>query len=173
MKKLIPALVLSLCVVVPSYAAERARGNAQAGFNPQQLFFGGGLSLNDVSNSDTGVGAQIFGGYDFGQIAPNIGIDAEVGYMDTGKMTVHVDTPFGRLEGDARAKGLWAAAVGRLTLNPAFDLLGRLGYDFGDDDGLLFGIGVGYNVTRQAQLRLELVERDNVNSVQFNIRFKP
>lgn len=163
--------VASLLFAAPAFAAQ-PRSN-QPGFYPQQLFFGGGLSLNSESNSDTALGAQIFGGYDFGQVAPNIGIDAEVGYMDSGSLKTHVDTPFGRVYASGHARGLWAAGVGRLALNPDFDLLGRLGYDFGDDDGLLFGVGVGYNMSRQTQLRLELVERNNITSVQFNVRFKP
>jgi len=71
------------------------------------------------------------------------------------------------------ANGLWANGVGRLMVAPNVELIGRLGLDFGDDDGLMAGIGVGFLVSRTIKLRLEYVQRDNVDSVQFNIVFQP
>ena len=69
----------------------------------------------------------------------------------------------------ARAKGLWATPVARIELSPQFDLIGRAGLDFGDDDGLMVGVGLGYNINRQSQFRVEYDERDNVDSLQFNV----
>ena len=129
------------------------------------LFFGGGVSSNEVSGSDSAVGWQIFGGYGFGEVTPKVFIDAEVGYMDTGNMT--------RRGGNVKANGLWANGVGRLMLAPSIELIGRLGMDFGDDDGLMAGIGVGFLLTRSLKLRLEFVQRDNVDSVQLNFVFQP
>lgn len=143
------------------------------GFDSGKLFLGAGLSQNDVSGSDEGTGYQFFGGYRFGQIASNIELDAEVGYMDTGDMDINRTVLGIPVTVDARAKGLWATAVGRLALDPQFDLIGRLGMDFGDDDGLMFGVGAGYNVSKQTQLRLELVERDEVSSLQVNFVYRP
>jgi hypothetical protein len=37
----------------------------------------------------------------------------------------------------------------------------------------LAGIGAGLLLTKNFKLRLEYVQRDNVNSVQFNIVFQP
>jgi len=135
------------------------------GLDTSKLFFGAGLSSNDVSGSDSATGYQIFGGYGFGEVTPKVFIDAEVGYMDTGKMT--------RGGGNVKAKGLWANGVGRLMLAPSIELIGRLGMDFGDDDGLMAGIGVGFLLTRSLKLRLEFVQRDNVDSVQLNFVFQP
>jgi hypothetical protein len=56
---------------------------------------------------------------------------------------------------------------------PNVELLGRTGYDFGDDDGFLFGVGAGYIVNKNLKLRLEFVARDNVDSLQFNVLFYP
>lgn len=101
-------------------------------------------------------------------------LDGEVGDMTTGNMDVCETLPFfGEVCADAKANGLWATGVGRLELNPQFDLIGRVGLDFGDDDGLMVGLGGGYNVNKQTQLRLELVERDNVSSLQFNFVYRP
>ena len=135
------------------------------GFDASKLFFGGGLSSNDVSGSDSATGYQIFGGYGFGEVTRNVFIDAEVGYMDTGNMT--------RGGSSVKAKGLWANGVGRLMVTPSIELIGRLGLDFGDDDGLMAGIGVGFLLTKNLKLRLEYVQRDDVNSVQFNFVFQP
>jgi len=135
------------------------------GFDTNKLFFGAGVSSNDVSGSDSATGFQIFGGYGFGEVTRNVFIDAEVGYMDTGNMS--------RPGGNVKAKGLWASGVGRLMVAPSVELIGRLGFDFGDDDGLLAGIGAGVLLTKKFKLRLEYVQRDNVNSVQFNIVFQP
>lgn len=150
---------LSAALAAPTLAL------AQGGFDPNKLFFGAGISRNDADGTDEGTGFQIFGGYQFGQVAQNISLDAEVGYMDSGDLC---DGP-----ADCDAEGLWATGVGRLSLNPQFDLIGRIGLDFGDDDGLMVGIGGGFNLNKQTQLRLELVERDEISSLQFNFVYRP
>lgn len=139
---------------------------AAQGVDTSRLFFGAGVSSNDVSGSDNAVGGQIFGGYGFGEVTRNVLIDAEIGYMDTGKMKRGGG-------GDVKANGLWANGVGRLIIAPSVELIGRLGLDFGDDDGLMAGIGVGFLLTKNVKLRLEFVQRDSVNSVQFNFVFQP
>ena len=135
------------------------------GFDASKLFFGAGLSSNDVSGSDNATGWQLFGGYGFGEVTSKVFIDAEIGYMDTGNMT--------RGNRKEKANGLWATGVGRLMVHPSVELIGRLGLDFGDDDGLMAGIGVGFVLTKNLKLRFEYVQRDNVNSVQFNLVFQP
>lgn len=166
----IALLTVAAALAAPTLAAAQA-------FDSKNLFFGAGLSQNDVSGSDTGTGYQVFGGYRFGKIAQNVSLDAEVGYMTTGDMEIkECATVLGNrvcVSADAEAKGLWATGVGRFSLNPQFDLIGRAGLDFGDDDGFMFGVGAGYNVNKQLQLRLELVERDNVSSVQLNFAYQP
>ena len=155
----IRAVVIGLIGMVLSSAVL-----AQA-VDTSRLFFGAGLSSNEVSNSDSAVGWQVFGGYGFGQVASNLYFDAEVGYMDTGDME--------RPGGDVKANGLWAAGVGRFLVTPNIELLGRLGLDFGDDDGLLGGIGAGLILTKNIKLRLEYVQRDKVDSWQFNFVYQP
>lgn len=160
------AVVAFLAVLVGAPAMAAQGGG---GFNPNHLFFGAGLSSNSVSGSDNGLGYQFFGGYEFGEVARNINFDVEVGYMDTGNMDFCVPG----ICAAARAKGLWANGVGRFDLNPQFELLLRAGLDFGDDDGFMFGVGGGYKVNRQTTLRLEYVERQNVNSLEFNFVYRP
>ena len=131
-----------------------------------RFFFGAGLSSNDVSGSDSAVGWQVFGGYGFGQVASNLYFDAEVGYMDTGDMERS-----GRP--DAKANGLWATGVARFMLTPSVELIGRAGLDFGDDDGFMAGIGAGLILTKNFKVRFEFVQRDNVDSLQFNLVYQP
>lgn len=135
------------------------------GLDTSRFFFGAGASSNEVSGSDSATGFQIFGGYGFGEVTPKVFIDAEVGYMDTGKMT--------RSGSTVKANGLWATGVGRLMVGPSVELIGRLGLDFGDDDGLIAGIGAGLLLTKKFKLRLEYVQRDKVDSIQFNFVFQP
>jgi len=137
------------------------------GFDQRRLFFGGGLGANSVSGGAHALGAQFFTGYNFKEIAPKFSIDAEAGYMDSGKFKKD-----GNTVGD-NAKGLWATAVPRYMITPNLELLARVGYDFGDDDGLMFGLGGGYIVNKNLKLRLEYVSRDHIDSIQFNIVFYP
>lgn len=136
-------------------------------FNKRNLFFGGGLSENSVSDSNNGTGVQAFGGYTFAEVAPKLYVDAEAGYLDSGNM---------RLRGpqvDVRNKGLWTTGVARYLVVPNVELLARAGVDVGDDDGLMFGLGAGFLISRNLKLRLEFVSRDKSDSLQFNVVFYP
>jgi len=143
---------------------------AAQGFDNRRLFFGGGLSQNSISNFDNATGFQVFGGYNFPAIVRNFYVDAEAGYMDTGKFKSSFPIA-GAVE--TKAKGLWGSGVARYMVAPQVELLGRLGYDFGDDDGVMVGIGAGYIVNKSLKLRLEYVVRDTVDSLQFNVVFYP
>ena len=157
-------MALALAAMMFSSAA------AAQGFDLRRLFFGASLSVNSVPGSDDGAGFQVFSGYNFPAIAPNLYVDAEAGYMDTGKLERKGCTG---VFCDAKANGVWANGVVRYLVTPKVDLIGRVGVDFGDDDGLMGGIGAGYIVSPHFKVRLELVKRDDVTSVQFNALFYP
>ncbi len=161
-------LLAAALIAAPSVQAAQTTGG---GLDTRQLYVGAGLGFNSVSNSDTALGFQFLGGYHLGRIANNLQADIEVGYMDTGNMDVSVNTPFGTVTNTVRDNGLWATGVLRYALNPQIDLIGRAGFDFGDDDGFMAGVGLGYNLSKQSQLRGEYVARDNVDSIQVNITF--
>jgi hypothetical protein len=162
------------CLIAGLIAMGLSSVAAAQGLDTKKLFFGAGLSQNEISGFDTGTGYQFFGGYGFGEVSPKLFVDAEVGYMDTGKMEHEVCLPFvGCVKAEAKAKGLWANGVGRFMVAPNVELIGRAGLDFGDDDGFMFGIGVGYLMSKNAKLRLEYVERDTVSSLQFNFVYQP
>ena len=164
MSKPIRVMVLALVAMLFSSAA------AGQGFDLRRLFFGAGVSQNKVSGLDNGTGFQVFGGYNFPAIARNLYVDAEAGYMETGKLKAAGCT--GSFC-NAKASGLWTSGVVRYLVAPNVELIGRAGVDLGDDDGFLVGIGAGYIVTKNLKLRLEFVARDHVDSLQFNAVFYP
>jgi hypothetical protein len=127
-----------------------------------RLYLGGGISSNDsgVSFLDDGTGFQFFGGYDLPVKISGAKLAVEVGYWDSGDFD-----PAGS------ADGLWANGVISLHLSRDVDLLGRAGFDFGDDDGFMIGIGIGVKMNRQIELRGEFVQRDETDSLQFNIAY--
>jgi hypothetical protein len=164
MSKVIRMTVLAIVTAVSSSSA------AAQGFDLKRLFFGGGVSVNSISGAEDGTGFQIFGGYNFPEITRNLYWDVEAGYMDTGKF----DQPgCGAGFCNAKANGLWATGVIRYLPARQVELIGRAGVDIGDDDGPMVGIGVGYIVNPRLKLRFELVARDNVDSLQFNVVVYP
>ncbi|HLQ27315.1 MAG TPA: outer membrane beta-barrel protein [Acidiferrobacterales bacterium] len=173
--------VLSLIIVLCSLPLV-----AMAAPPQEPLYFGGGLSHNSASVSEfgakldvSGTGFQFFGGYEFGNLGVRnnkVNFAGEVGYMDTGNMKGNVTaTVLGitvTVPVEVKDKGLWAAGVVRYSASPQVDVLGRLGFDLGDDSGLMFGVGVGYWFDKKIQLRGEYVVRDTVNSLQLNMVFR-
>ena len=159
----IRVMALALAAMVFSSTA------AAQGFDLKRLFFGGGVSLNSASGADDGTGFQIFGGYNFPAVARNLYVDAEAGYMDTGRLDRRVCSR-GFCD---KANGPWATGVVRYLVAPNVELIGRAGLDAGDDNGPIVGIGVGFIVSPHLKLRGEFVVRDNVDSLQFNVVFYP
>ena len=70
---------------------------------------------------------------------------------------------------DEKAKGVWSTAVISYPVNGKLSVLGRAGLDFGDDDGFMFGAGMGYQANEKLEMRGEYVVRDNIDSLQFNV----
>jgi len=153
-----------------------ASANANAEFDLSQLYVGGGLGYNSIDGTgfadiDNAIGFQGFAGYklteileDMVDLGDEIGFAAEVGYMTTGDFEVKNCS----FCGDFSASGLWATAVADYAINDQIKILGRFGLDFGDADGLMFGIGAGYALNEQMTIRAEYVIRDTVNSLQGN-----
>ena len=82
---------------------------------------------------------------------------------------------FDRLSGGGssdEAKGLWLAMLESVPLSSKTDMLVRLGYDFGDDDGLLLGTGMQYKFDTKIAMRMEYVAREHVHGLQANVLFK-
>ena len=133
------------------------------------LYVGGGLSINSMSGAESAMGFQGFAGL---PLAIELGIvdsAVEVGYMNSGDMDVEF---LGRVVGSVSASGLWANYVATMNLSDQLQGIGRIGLDFGDDDGLMYGVGVGYGINEQMDVRGEYVARDNINSLQVNLVYR-
>lgn len=150
-----------------------ALGSTQAvADNEGEMYAGGGIGFHSLGNFDDATGFQVFGGYNLG--SELLGVDdmdfiIEGGFQDTGDF--EGTGAFGQTTNFGSVSGVWGTALFEYNLNPQIALLGRAGLDFGDDDGFMFGIGGGYNVTDEIRARLELVERDNVSSTQLNVTY--
>lgn len=145
-------------------------------FDQTKVYAGAGLSYNsfDISNYDNAIGYQFFGGYNLNddvKLGEGVGLAAEVGYMSSGKFKYEqcstiVTTVCSSAE--FKANGLWVNAVADYKVNDKIKALGRLGFDLGDDDGLMFGIGADYKLDDKKSVRAEYVVRDNITSIQGN-----
>jgi len=152
-----------------SAAQFAAMSSAQAeGLDAKRIYLGGGLGFNSLPGYGSATGFQILAGYAFNfKLNDDISTALEVGYMDSGN--------FDRYKGfnsNDDVKGVWAAAVESVPLSNKTDMLVRLGYDFGEDDGVLLGTGLQYKFDTKVAFRMEYVARQNVNSLQANVLFK-
>jgi len=161
MKKIIYGLALM-------FLASSVHAEGEGPIKADQIYVGGGLGFNSLPAAGSARGFQFIGGYEFAtKLNDDITSAIELGYMDTGD--------FDQLNSGTKvsaAKGAWLAYVGSVPLSKKTDMLARLGFDFGDDDGVLFGTGLQYKFTTKVALRTEYVARQNVNSLQANVIFK-
>ena len=155
-------LVCILTLMVLSSAA-----NAEGAIDAQRIYLGGGLGFNSLPGYGSARGFQFFGGYDFAfKLNDDISSAIEIGYMDTGDFDRYNGT-----NSNEDVKGLWVAMLESVPLSNKTDMLVRLGYDFGDDDGVLLGTGMQYKFTTKVAMRMEYIARQNVNSLQANVLF--
>ena len=159
---------LNLVFIILLYVFNaHAEESSKIVIDTKNFYFGGGLGLNSLSGIeiDDGLGYQVFAGYVLPVNMPEADLSVEVGYMDSGNVDVNRR---GR-NTDVKAKGVWSTAVISFPLKDKFSLLGRAGLDFGDDDGFMFGGGVGYQANEKIEMRGEYVVRDEIDSLQFNV----
>jgi len=129
MKKIL--LVLAMMSVVSSVSAEGV-------IDAKRIYVGGGLGFNSLPGYGSARGFQFIGGYDFNfKLNEDISSALEIGYMASGDFD-----QYNGLNSNNDASGLWAAMVESVPVSSKTDMLVRLGYDFGDDDGFLLGTGI-------------------------------
>jgi opacity protein-like surface antigen len=157
MKKIIGSFALLSLLTMAAFSAH-AEGE---GIKIKGFYIGGGIGFNNAGSGAQGI--QLFGGYDFNfKINEDISTAVEVGYMDSGDFDGTNDN----------ARGLWMAAVESVPLSSKTDMLVRLGYDFGDDDGFLLGTGMQYKFNTKLAFRMEYIARQNITSLQANLILK-
>ena len=140
--------------------------HAEGAMSADHFYVGGGFNFNSLPGWGSSQGFQFLGGYDFSaKWNDDISTAVEIGYLDTGNFSGYK----GGSSDDV--KGVWASAVESVPLSSKTDMLVRLGYDFGDDDGLLMGLGMQYKFNTKLALRMEYVARNNVTGLQANVLF--
>lgn len=132
-------------------------------FTMENLYVGGGVSQNSVSGFEDATGFQLFGGLELPlseqlqlKQNPKVTTYGEMGFMDSGKF------------GNESASGLWFSGVVTYDFNQDIAGLARLGFDAGDDDGVLYGVGGEYSFHNKFGIRGEYVERSTISSLQIN-----
>ena len=157
MFKISMSLSLVACMLTTAAFAESQGALLQS----SEMSIGGGVSRNSVDArgyDDSEIGFQIFMAYDLKRLNLIDGAQSsvELGYMD-----------YGFSRGDDG--GLWTTFVLDGAIRQDMRWLVRLGLDLGDDSGFMFGAGVGFRMSPAAQIRVEYVVRDDVDSLQLNI----
>jgi hypothetical protein len=161
-------LFFSLLMLISSAAA--AQGSSVT-INTSSFYLGGGLGFNGHGGGRS-VGYQILGGYEFtGKLNGDISNAIELGYMDTDNFETKTLPEGTQTTQRAEAKGMWLNYVGSYPIGNRVEGLWRVGFDFGDDDGIMAGAGMGYNFNRHWSLRSEYVIRESVDSFQFNLLY--
>ena len=161
-------LFFSILMIFSSVAA--AQGSSVT-INTSSFYIGGGLGFNGHKNGRS-VGYQFLDGYQFaGKLNSDISNAIELGYMNTDNFESKT-LPEGTTNSSTEeAKGFWLNYVGSYPIGNKVEGLWRLGLDFGDDDGIMAGAGMGYNFNRHWALRTEYVIRESVDSFQFNLLY--
>jgi hypothetical protein len=162
LKRLAPAALAALLAAVAGPALAQ-----QQWYSGGQWYGGGGVNTNSLSNFDDSVGFQVFAGYEFTNLDMGAAsLMGEFGWFTSGDFDRQLQPGVTQ---SVSADGVWATAVVSYPLAERFYVLGRLGLDFGDDDGLMLGGGLGYRFNPAVDVRGEYVARDNVNSLQANL----
>ncbi|MCI0505931.1 MAG: outer membrane beta-barrel protein [Gammaproteobacteria bacterium] len=141
-----------------------------------KYYMGAGMGLNSSQDYSDTAGYQLFAGYclDFNFKSLRSKTSVEVGYMDTGdfekEQNAFGNNPnrTGTVNVTKSYSSLWLAGLAEYKFDNKMHIMGRAGLDVGDQTGLLFGGGAGYNVTKYAQIRAEYIIHDEVDSFQLN-----
>ena len=166
MKRLLSAVAVAVVMAAPA-------AHAEFKFKQENLYVGGGLgyTMFDGAGIKNAMGYQFFGGYDLEmKLGDKVDTALEVGYQSSGDLEFENCAGFlgFACKGDA-ATGLWINGVFTYPVDDKIGVLGRIGLDIGDDDGLMFGAGAGYKLAPQFTLRGEFVIHPNYKSLEANV----
>ena len=152
-------LSLLCALFLSTQVAAEQKATNQPLLDKNKFSIGVGAARNSVGSFDE-TGFQFFAGYDLDEVNLMDGVNTsiEMGYLD-----------YGFSSGDD--DGLWINAVVDGALSNKLGWLARAGLDLGDDSGLMVGAGVGLDLNARTTLRFEYVIRDDVDSIQFNLRY--
>lgn len=136
------------------------------------LGVGRGVYYHDEDGYKSSSGFQLYAGYAFSKkFFQKMSVSAELGYMDSGKLDAKptiinntIVTPESVSQSNA-----WISAVANYPVHDKWDAHARLGYDFGDSNGVIYGGGLTYQLAKRLAVMGELVDRDVLSSGQVNL----
>lgn len=171
--------LILICIGIQSSAL--AAGNQ--GISKGDFYIGGGFSTNSLGGGvviggsvvggwDDAIGFQFFGGYKLPIDLADASHSVEVGYMDSGDFDSSYISGGTTIKASQSASGLWGTYTFIWPASDVVSLIARGGLDIGDDDGLMIGGGVEFNFDAAVTLRLEMVVRDNIDSLQVNVAYQ-
>jgi len=158
-------------------------------FEPEKMYFSLGATVSklDEDGFSSASGYQISAGYDLPfKLADAVHTAVEVGYMNSGKFDAKptlvgtsIVTPESEELDSFRVSGVASLSFADLTKmagvsvsDPSsFELFARLGYDFGDDDGIIYGAGVEYEFSEAFSINGEIVVGSEVNTGILNLTY--
>lgn len=167
---LIPLAMLGMSSVAHA-AGYIGLGLGEANVDIEETDYGPGVS-SSADDSDTSF--KLFGGYAFN---PNFALEG--GYIDFGESGARYTDGLDTLTEEYEANALYVAAIGIIPMN-RFHVYGKAGIARWDVDAsarstwglsvsdsdsgtdLLYGIGVGFDITPQITLRGEVERYNNV-----------
>ncbi len=150
-----------------TYPAEKEKTR----LNIDRIYGGFGLSEHDsqIGNAKgEATGFSMFLGYLLPfQPTDYTRISFEAGYLSTENFSW--DSGVGEL---SSADSILTSGILELNLIGNWQVLGRVGYDFGDDEGNFFGLGLGYLFNNGLNIRTEYMEQDKIDILQLNITMR-
>ncbi len=154
-------LTVLCCVLSFSlYSATATADSHEPLLDKSLLSIGVGISSNSVSGPvKDESGYQVFMAYDLNQVNLISGVRSslEFGIMDYGY--------------SEDSTGIWGTYVIDGDINSRWQWLARIGFDIGDDNGIMTGVGLGFAISDGLDLRGEYVFRDDIDSLQLNLLF--
>lgn len=159
MKKFFP---LAFAVALPALSVATVEA---AEFDPKKLHVGAGISHNVVDSpfggrSESAPGLSFFAGYELDNDWSQVKTSVELGFDKTDDFYSGADSDI---------DGFWVAGViekDMPEIHQNLFVLARGGFDFGDDDGLLIGAGVGLHLTKHVDFRGEFINKDATSVYQ-------
>lgn len=140
-------------------------------FSERDFYIGGGFSSNSLDGFDDATGYQIFGGMDLPFSWAGAKHTVELGYMDSGDFdfdAIFFGIP---ISTSVSASGIWGSYDLSWNVAKNVNLFTRLGFDAGDDDGIMYGAGAEFFFDAPVTLKVEIVKRENIDSLQFNVSY--
>ncbi len=142
------------------------------------IYVGAGMGSYSLGSFDDSFSYQLVAGYNLDYKLKDyneISFAVEAGYAQADwEKTVsgYVYTTRYSYKVSTEMSSFWGALVANYPINDKFTTGVSLGYDLGDDDGLMYGINGTYKVHPLFDVRADYLIRQNVNALTANVIYK-